>query len=111
LRINFRTMMRVHNEMIDADFQEMIHYVSDDRTPSDLQERFRKSLRQRPKPRPQSSTQDESRLESSSFQFSVSTKDGFFPEYSFSLSFHFSIPSPMPFSFRTPDRSSPAPPR
>jgi hypothetical protein len=77
LRINFRAMMRVYDEAIHADFQEMIHNVSDDRTPSDLKERLRKSLRQRPKPRPQSGRQDEGCLESSSFQCCFSVKDDF----------------------------------
>ena len=60
-------MMGVHDEAIHADLQEMIHRVGDDGTSSDLQERLRTSLRQRPKPRPQPGAQDEGCLESSPF--------------------------------------------
>jgi len=68
-RIDFMAMMGVHDEAIHADFQEMIHRVGDEGASPDLQKWLRTSFRQRPKPIPQPGTQDESRLEPSSFQW------------------------------------------
>jgi hypothetical protein len=51
LRIDFRPVMCVNDESINSDFQEMIHYVGDDGTSSDLQERLWKLICQRLKPR------------------------------------------------------------
>ncbi len=50
LRIKFRGMMRVHDEAIHADGQEMIHHIGDDGLSSDVQEGLWMSLRQRAKP-------------------------------------------------------------
>jgi hypothetical protein len=47
----------------------MIHYVGDDGTPSNLQERLRTMVGQGAKPRPQAGAQDEGGFESPSFQF------------------------------------------
>ncbi len=65
--------MGVHDEAIHADCQKMIHRIGDDGTSSDLQERLRKSLRQRAKTRPQPGAQDEGCLESSSIQYNAVT--------------------------------------
>jgi hypothetical protein len=43
-------MMGVDDEAIDADFQEMVHRISDNGTSSDLKKRLRASVCQRPKP-------------------------------------------------------------
>jgi hypothetical protein len=58
-------MMGAHDEAIDADFDEMIHCVGDERTFSNLQERLRTFLSQRPEPCSQSGAQDKSGFESS----------------------------------------------
>jgi hypothetical protein len=65
-RINPRAVMGIHDETVHAGVTEMIHYVSDDGTPSNLQERLRTMLGQRAKPRPQAGAQDEGSLESPS---------------------------------------------
>jgi hypothetical protein len=61
-------MMGVDDEAIHADCQEMIHYIGDDRTSSDLQKGLRKSVGQRAKPQAEPCAQDESGLESSLIQ-------------------------------------------
>src|SRR4030042_706681 len=68
-RKHLREMMRIYDEAIHADFQEMIHHVSGNRPSSDLQKRLRKSLRQRLKPSPQPGCQNKSCLESSFVQW------------------------------------------
>jgi hypothetical protein len=84
-RINLRAMMGIHDETIHAGVTEMIHYVGDDGTPSNLQERLRTPLGQRAKPRPQAGSQDEGGLESPSLQFTFLLFSPNFPLYTESL--------------------------
>jgi hypothetical protein len=58
-------MMGVYDEAIDADFDEMIHRIGEEGMSSDLQERLRAFLSQRPKSCSQSGTEDEGGFESS----------------------------------------------
>src|SRR4030043_925384 len=63
-------MMGVHDEAIDTDFDEVIHCIGEEGMSSDLQERLRAFLSQRPKSCSQSGAQNEGCLESSSLHCS-----------------------------------------
>src|SRR4030042_2445819 len=72
----------------------MIHHISNNRTPSNLQQRLRTLRCQRSKPSSQPGSQDECGLESSSFQsmpqLDVSLSQSILSHYSILPSFHYS---------------------
>ena len=66
--VDGRAVMRVDDEAVDPDRQEMVHGVGDNGTAVQGKERLGAMLRQRPEPGPQARAENKGRLEPAPFQ-------------------------------------------